>query len=393
MSDARQRLRLEMLRLFAALHQPTTRPDTGCSILLLRPDHLGDLLFSTPALRLLRRELPQARLTMMVGPWGRQVMAHSPYLDELLVCEFPGFTRKPKPSPLQPYIYLWRQARLISRLGFNLSAILRFDHWWGGLLAYLAGIPRRIGYGLPETTPFLTTSLPYRGDQHEVRQNLELARAISAALGGSPAQETEEPAYTSNPLEFCPTPEEEDWADRFLEGHGLAGTSPIAIHPGAGAAVKLWQAEGWGRVAGALSGRRHTAVVLTGSPQEVELCRQVASAARCPTIMAAGMTTLGQLGALYRRCALVLGPDSGPLHLAVAVGSPTIHLFGPADRRKFGPWGDPTRHRVLTAGLACIPCNRLDYRPGELAAHPCVRLIEAGQVIATAEEILGRGNI
>jgi ADP-heptose:LPS heptosyltransferase len=388
----RQRLRLKLLQAFAALYRPPRRPakpGKNPSILLIRPDHLGDLLFTTPALRLLRRTLPQARLSMLVGPWGHSVMARSPHLDEVLVCEFPGFTRRAKPSLFQPYLYLLRQAPIVARLGFDLSAVLRFDHWWGGLLAYLAGIPRRNGHDLPEVVPFLTDALPYRPGRHEVVQNLELAKAISATMGDPSAQVAEEEATPlSHPLEFPLTPEEENWASRFLETHGLAGTPLIAIHPGAGAAVKLWRAGAWGQVADALAQRHRATILLTGSTAEVELCRQVANAAHCQPLLAAGTTTLGQLGALYRRCDLVLGPDCGPLHLAVALGTPTVHLFGPVGWRTFGPWGDPLRHRVLTSGLPCIPCNHLDYGPEELTAHPCVRLIEVEQVVNAAEKIL-----
>jgi heptosyltransferase-2/heptosyltransferase-3 len=88
------------------------------------------------------------------------------------------------------------------------------------------------------------------------------------------------------------------------------------------------------------------------------------------------------------RCRLVLGADSGPLHLAVAVGTPTVHLYGPVDSRTFGPWGDPARHIVLTSDMDCIPCNRLDYREDELEAHPCVRDISEAQVTEAARRLL-----
>jgi len=85
---------------------------------------------------------------------------------------------------------------------------------------------------------------------------------------------------------------------------------------------------------------------------------------------------------------LVIGVDSGPMHLAVAQGVPTIHLYGPVDHRTFGPWGDLRRHRVVISDLGCIPCNRLDYTPEELEPHPCVRLITEEQVLEEAYRLL-----
>ena len=107
--------------------------------------------------------------------------------------------------------------------------------------------------------------------------------------------------------------------------------------------------------------------------------------------------TVGQLAALLKRAQLVLGVDNGPLHLAVAQGTPTIHLFGPTDSHIFGPWGNPAQHIVIAstqrcAGCPMIPCGRLDFGPEELAAHPCVRLIEEQRVIETVTTILENCN-
>ena len=108
------------------------------------------------------------------------------------------------------------------------------------------------------------------------------------------------------------------------------------------------------------------------------------------SISLAGATDLGALAAVYRRCALVIGPDSGPLHLAVAVGTPTVHLYGPVDRRTFGPWGSARRHRVVVSDWGCIPCNRLDWPGSTLAEHGCILDIRVEQVLAEAASLLDK---
>ena len=95
--------------------------------------------------------------------------------------------------------------------------------------------------------------------------------------------------------------------------------------------------------------------------------------------------TVGQLAALLQRAMLALGVDNGPMHLAVAQGTPTLQIFGPTDPRIFGPWGKPEQHIVIASTHRCptcpvIPCERLDFRPNELPAHPCVRLVSEQQV-------------
>ena len=362
--------------LITARARPASR--TAARFLVIRPDHLGDLLFITPALARLRQLHPDAHITAMVGPWGRAILKDNPDIDALILCPFPGFTRRPKASPWEPYRVLLDYAVILRAGGFDQAFLLRFDHWWGALLAAWAGIPRRVGYDTPETRPFLTRAHPHRPDAHAVLQNLHLV---------DPELVSARPA--SHPLRFRPTVLDELWAEELVRALATEAGPLVAIHPGAGAPVKAWRPLAWARVADALIQRHGARVVLTGGPQERALAERIAAAMRHPARILAGQTTLGRLGALMARCALVMGPDSGPLHLAVAVGTPTVHLFGPADPRLFGPWGDPRRHRVLTSDWACIPCNRLDYPTDALPEHGCVRDIPEDAVLAAASELLG----
>src|SRR5690606_9935424 len=147
----------------------------------------------------------------------------------------------------------------------------------------------------------------------------------------------------------------------------------VALHPGSGAAVKQWPPDKWAALAEHLVNAYGARVLLTGAAgREEESIRAIAGRARVPTTSLAGKTTLQVLAAVYAGCDLVVGPDTGPLHLAVAVGTPTVHLYGPVSPQTFGPWGDPRRHRVVTMALACQYCHRLDWPEGQNAEHPCV---------------------
>ena len=414
----RQRIRLLLLRLIPYLTWPLklrrnhplivrlsahdeVRSPSVDRILLIRPDHLGDLLFTTPAIRLLREAFPKARITYLVGPWSKAVIENNPHIDEIALCPFPGFTRRKKRSVFEPYVTLLRYARQLRQQEFDLAVVLRFDHWWGALLAYLAGIPRRVGYDVAEVRPFLTDVVPYSSGRHEVEQNLTLVERVSSfgfrVSGCRPVLShalsvieglAEGSRVGRWPLEFHLTAEDEGFAKGYLAGHGVRdGDLLIGIHPGAGAPVKLWRNEAWAQVADTLAQRYRAKVILTGSAEEALLCRAVADEMTAKAIVAAGETSLGGLAAIMARCRLVLGVDSGPLHLAVALDTPTVHLFGPVDSRAFGPWGDPARHIVVTSEMDCIPCNRLDYPPAELHQHPCVRNITVEQVLEAAETI------
>jgi lipopolysaccharide heptosyltransferase II len=383
----RQRIRLLLLHLIPYLtwplklrgRHPFIRSPSVDRILLIRPDHLGDLLFTTPAIRHLREAFSQAHITYLVGPWSKGAIKNNPHINEIALCPFPGFTRQKKRSALEPYVILLRYARQLRQRGFDLAIILRFDHWWGALLAYLAGIPRRVGYDIAEVRPFLTDIVSYSSERHEVEQNLGLVEWVT----GNKSQ------VTRTLLEFNLTAEDEGFAEDYLMGHGVEdGDLLICIHPGAGAPVKLWKNEAWAQVADTLAQQHGAKVILTGSAEEAPLCRAIAEQMTTKPIMAAGETSLGELAAIMARCRLVLGVDSGPLHLAVAMDTPTVHLFGPVDSRAFGPWGEPARHIVVTSEMDCIPCNRLDYTSAELHQHPCVRNITVEQVLEAVEKLI-----
>ena len=377
----KQAARRAMLRLCARRYvKPATPNSMPCSILLIRPDHVGDLLFLTPALHALRLELASAHITLLAGPWSDSVVRANPDLDALRVCSFPGFerhrARRRLPSPA-PYRALLATARQLRASAYDTAVVLRFDHWWGAWLAAEAGIPRRIGYDWPETRPFLTDVVPYNSDRHEVEQNAAL---VAALVGGE--------ASRPGPTRFAITEAERTWANCWLAERGALQSQPlVAIHPGAGAPVKQWPTSAWIEVAEGLA-TLGAQVLLTGGGGERELTQSILQGLTRPALDAAGETTLGQLAALQERCSLVMGPDCGPLHLAVAVDTPTVHLYGPVAPAKFGPWGDPERHIVLTTDWECAPCNRLDWPPETLTQHRCMAAIRPAEVLAAASRLL-----
>jgi len=376
------RLRAPLLRAVARASRPWDQPSAPSGmeaprrILLIRPDHVGDVLFATPAIRALRAALPDAHIACMVGPWAAQVLTNNPHVDEVLACPFPGFARRPKKHLLEPYLVLWRQARALRSTPRDVGFVMRFDHWWGGMLVHWAAIPGRIGYDLPTVAPFLTQRVPYAAGRHEVEQNMHLVAALLGHPLGKPG-----------PLEFHPQPEAVRSAQALLQD-AQTGRGLLCLHPGAGAPVKLWRPEAFAEIGDSLADKYGLQVVITGSSSERGLAEGIATQMATHPLLLAGQTTLDELAAVMAQCRLVIGVDSGPLHLAVAQEVPTIHIFGPTDHHLFGPWGDPTRHVVIAADTECAPCNRLDYLPHELADHPCVRSIQASTVLEVADSLL-----
>lgn len=376
--------------LFVRLWKP---PPLGVirRVVLIRPDHLGDLLLLTPALARLRAALPDLDITLYVDPSSCPVALNGPGGIRVEAHAFPGITRGPKPHPVRPYVDLWFMAQHLKAGRYDAALILRPDHWWGGGTAGVARIPLVLGFDHPDTRPALTQALPFAPRMHAGRANLLLIEALIARATGTPprALPADDVALMrAQPLVFRVPPAARARAAELLAGWGL-DTPLIAINPGAGAAVKRWLPERWANVADVLAARYGAAIALTGSAGEAALTGQIAAAMTHPALDLAGKTDFPALGAIYERAALVLGPDCGSLHLAVAVGTPTVHLYGPADVAQFGPWGDPARHVALTADRQDIPCLGCgDLSPGRPSAPPCLTILQSADILAVADRLL-----
>ncbi len=338
------------------------------------------MLLTTPAIRAIKAARPKLGIHVLCGPWCADLLAHYDEIDQALTLPFPGFQRAPATSG-NPYALLLRSARKLRKTGYDSAIVMRPDDWQGALLAFLAGIPQRIGYDRAGVAPFLTLARPLV-HQHAVEQNLRLAEAF-VALPRRPAVH----------LDFPLRSEDRETIDARLAEWGIAAEAPIiCIHPGSGAPSKLWLAEKWAVVADALAEDYGAAIVFTGTPGEKDIINEIDAKMSAAAHVIAGATSIGQLAALYRRSLAVLGPDSGALHLASAARRPTVALFGPADPLEFAPWGDPARHAVVASDIACRPCRILDWRGDPSANHPCVREITVAQVLDAARNVIDSGG-
>ena len=371
--DAR---RLALSLIGRAIRRQMTIATPPRKILVVRPDHLGDLLFLTPALRRLRQSFPLAEIVGLVGPWGVPVLGRNPDLSRLIAWDFPWFDRRPRRSLIGPYLSLFQLARRLRREQFDVALQFRPDFWWGALAVRLAGIPEQVGYDVPLVRPFIDRAIPIQHGLAAAAENLRLVAAVAGPGDAGGLEFPLAPAERQRAVELLrPIPD-----DRCL----------VAIQVGAGARVKLWPLDRLAAVGRGLRDRSGATLVVVGGESEGEAVSTVVRGIGERAFGLAGQTTVGELAAVLERCQLAVGPDSGPLHLAVAVGTPTLHLFGPADATRFGPYGDPERHRVIRAEWPCAPCDRLDFAGSDLERHDCMAHITADHVLDVACELLAR---
>jgi GT2 family glycosyltransferase/ADP-heptose:LPS heptosyltransferase len=346
-------------------------PSRPPRVLIMRPDHLGDVLLSRPALELVTRSMPDAEVTILAGPWGAASLQGLP--AQIATFPFPGFTRAAKRSPLAPYGELLALAMRLRRERYDAALVLRPDHWWGALAAAVAGIPVRVGHRLPGVAPFLTQGVEPVTREPATKAALRAAEALVSAL-------TRQPDAPADPsARFEPSPTGRRTARAWLAAARGGDRPTVAIHPGAGAAVKCWPAERWAQVIAAIPA--DVAVLLTGAGEEATRISAIQAGAARQVATALDLSW-DALAALYEQVDLVVGMDSGPLHLATAVGTATVRIYGPTDPAIYGPAGLVEHDDVVQAALPCAPCGNLVAPPcGYLVDPPCLAAVDVAQVV------------
>jgi ADP-heptose:LPS heptosyltransferase len=347
-------------------------------ILFIRPDHLGDVLLTLPAVAGLRRALPGAHIAYAAPPSGAAVAARCPDVDATVPVRFPPIGRAGVEDPAWPATA--RAAASTLAGSFDAALLVRPDDPWSGAVVAAAAIPLRLGFSMRRTRPYLTHVVAPRDDRHVAFDGFDLADALLARLSAG--------ARTERILDARLIPSDGDEREARALLSDIGAREPlIVLHPGSGWPLKNWPAARWRQLAVELARRFRTRPVVAGTAAEKPLVREVSDGA--PAIGLAGRLSLGALAAVHRRARLVLTTDSGALHVAAAMGAPVVAVFGPGDPSRFAPLARPGRVRIVRSGLACSPCGTLEHPPCGAAIEPaCVTRIGVDAVLRAAAELL-----
>lgn len=352
-------------------------------ILLVRPDHLGDVLLTLPAVVAFRRALPFARLTYLVDEGLADVPSRCPAVDEVITLPFPA-----PDAPFDPPG--WRAMARDAAPGladrFDVAVLLRPEDPWSGALLQAADIPVRVGFAQTGTRPFLTDAIPPESrDRHGVRLAADVLRRAASLVGSSlPSLDVGAPV-------IVPSPEDERRCDEMLATVADRTTErPSVLHPGSGWRLKNWPASRWGAVARTLAATNGRHALVVGARSERAVCEAVVAAAGASAVLGPTLP-FGALAALHRRARVVASVDSGATHLAAMMDAPVVAVFGPGDPRMAAPWCDPRRRRIVRVELPCSPCGRMHDPPcGALELPRCVRDVSVERVARAIGELSGR---
>jgi lipopolysaccharide heptosyltransferase II len=340
---------------------------------------IGDVVMISPALRALRRGFPEARLDVLARASVAGAYRHHPLVDEVVVEERRSGSRRH-----DGLLGVLRLARELRRRRYDLAVLLP-KSMAAALAPALAGIPRRVGFATDRRGFLLThpVALPAGSESlHHVEFFLEPARFL-----GCPDDDRS--------LVFPLSEEDRLEAARFLEGHGMAGPERrerplVALHPGASRKERAWPAQRFAELAAALVGDGARLVIL-GAEADRPAADIVLRASPQHMLDAVGMGGIGAMAALVSQCDLFVGNDSGPMHVAAAVGTPTVSVFGPGVPHKTAPYVPQERRREVTRAFPCAPCRQdffAECDPAPSGVPWCLESVSVQEVMDAARDLL-----
>ncbi len=348
-------------------------------ILCVRLDRIGDVLMTTPAIHALRAAFPGRHIALLTSKVGAALAPFLEDVDEVIPYDAPWHGLSPDPDPPADIemIRALRERRFDAAVVFTVYSQNPLP---AAMLCYLAGIPRRLAHCRENPYDLLTDWIretePSEGVRHEAERQLQLVAKVGATCGDTR-------------MRFKVDTRSRRRLTKRLVARGLRPHDPwFLIHPGASAASRRYPPERFGEVAARLARLTSLPILLAGAEAERELIREVierAGPSAQPRLHdLSGELDLGELGALIERTCVLIANNSGPVHLASALGTAVVDLYA-LTNPQHTPW--QTEQRVLFRDVDCRWCYRSVCPKGH---HACLLGVPAAEVAAAALELAAK---
>ena len=337
-------------------------------ILVVKLDHLGDVILATPVFSNLRRAYPDAELHALTGEWATVALERHPDVERVITYNSPAFCRTGRPTSLKETFTLYRRLR---REKYDLMVGLRID-WRLVGLACGRLTPKRLDRAALQIANKL--GVQRFSGVHETTRNLDVLKQAGI------------PTPIKTAIFAVPAADEKEAAER-LATYQVGQQRPlVAIHPGSPIARKQWMRGRYAALADWLIHEKHAHILFVGVEAEIPIVTDIQTAMCGEAVSIAGETTLTQLASILHQCDVFIGNDSGPMHLAAAVGTPTVGLYGPGDPTRFGPAGEKCQ---TIRGRSHCPCSGIACRFGESGCMSEIQVADVIQVLEASGYLAG----
>ena len=329
------------------------------NILVIRTDRIGDVLLSTPAVRALREHFPESFIGFLATPYTKDLLLNNPDISEVII-----YDRNASLS---------RRLEFLKRLkGYKFDlAIILYPVFESALIAYLSGASFRIGYPLNGSGFLLTTKVDLKNlYKHQIETSLDAVRVIGVDT------------LDKRPF-LVISPEAERYAEDFFMSENISSSDlVVGIHPGGFKDYTHWRREGYAKVADTLISNLGAKVILFGGNLDKEVLSSILKLMRYTPTIPHSELNLSQLAAFIKRCNIFVGNNSGPIHIAAALGVPVVAIFGnihPLDsENKWAPYGEG--HIIVRRQMDCLDCH-----PGHCYNHRCIEMVTVEDVLSAIE--------
>lgn len=345
------------------------------NILIIKTHAIGDVLLVTPSIRYIRKTFPNAKISMLIGDWSKEALKGNPYIDEIITFE-DSILQKKKIIKLLHLIFQLRQKKYDLCIMFHCNPIIH-------LMAFLIGVPQRIGFEEGNSGFSLTHKVPMeQGLTGRYMADIYLDLIDSRRI-----------IKRNNGLDFFLKEDEKKFAASILEKYGISkNTLLVSMAPGGGrnpredVLVKQWSPKGFREVAESIIKDFNGSVIILGSSDDSVIAEEIVDNLSPTPINLCGLTTLRESAALIRKSNLLITNDSAPHHIAVALGVPSITVFGPTMPETFIPEHSRQKHLFVQSKLECSPCYKGLF-PG-CKEPKCMEHVSVEQVIFLIRKIL-----
>jgi lipopolysaccharide heptosyltransferase II len=353
------------------------------NILVVKLDHLGDVILAIPAIKRLKQMFPEANITALVGPWAKPILENEPSIQKIIT--YDGFSSENSSEPLKwltdnkrRYLKKW-----LGEFNFDLAVDLRSHTETREFLA-LSGAKYTAGYAKINEFPWLTIALAYDEDKATMkprRHNTQSLVELAEFVGADSSQDSQLNVTFSDELKNS--------VDGMMQQSGLSDRrSVIAIHPGVGSPIRRWPLEYFARLADNFCNRNDaTVLIFTGKDEEKLVENIMANITRKESIFSmAGKVSLDGFLYALKKCDLFIGNNSGPIHMAASIGVPALGIYaGTSHVFEWGPVG--LQAAAIYRNMPCSPCyfTSTDQCPYDMA---CLKKIYPEQVWQVAQRFL-----
>ncbi len=328
-------------------------------ILILKLDHAGDVLLATPAIKAIRKQFPSAHITLVVGPWAKSILEGEPYINDII--SYSAFWHNRSPDRTLNIREGIELIRILRRRRYDIFFDLKGD-LFAIIMGFLSGIPKRIGYGWGGGGFLLTDEVETSIKKHQVEILMDAVRIVNTTPD-IPQLRITVPVYEDRHIRAMMREEGWDESKRLFGFHICSGCPS-----------KMWPVERFADLMERVYDKINAQVMIVGGAEDVGLIERLEGLLSFKPIVMVGKTTFEQTAAAIKRCALFIGNDSVPAHIAAAVEVPVVVLFSAAnDPQRWRPYGNDVD--VIYKDVKCKGCEKAVCDNME-----CMKLITVDEV-------------